>query len=66
MKELRGNRSLTPQQGKRKLNLVDEDMVEVQVNEIGPKRNKMEEVEGNLSEKLEGVGANLNWPLKLQ
>ena len=41
-------------------------MVEVQVNEIVPKRNKMEDGEGNLGEKQEGVGANLNWPLKLQ
>ena len=46
--------------------MVDEDMVEVQGNEIGPKGNKMEEGEGSLSEKLEGVGANLNWPLMLQ
>ena len=64
--ELSRNRNLSLPQGKRKLNLVDEDMMEVQVNEIAPKRHKLDPKEGNLSENSKGEGANLNWPLKLQ
>ena len=41
-------------------------MVEVHVNELVPKRNKMAVGGRHLSEELEGEGANLNWPLKLQ
>ena len=66
LRELSGNKMRTRQQGKRKINLVDEDMVEVHVNELVPKRNKMAVGGRHLSEELEGEGANLNWPLKLQ
>lgn len=60
MREISGYRKMCQQQGKRKITLMDADMEDVQVVEMGHKRSKMEEVKGFHTEELEGVGANLN------